>query len=64
LLGIQTPGKLGYSSELLQSWEIFNAMVIEPERKLIMDAFRQVLIYNGVVRAEIEPTVPIKIIQG
>ena len=64
LLGIQTPGKLGYSSELLQSCEIFNAMVIEPERKLIMDAFRQVLIYNGVVRAEIEPTVPIKIIQG
>jgi hypothetical protein len=61
LLGIQTPGKLGYSSELLQSWEIFNSMVIEPERKLILDSFREVLIYNGVSRASIEPLVPIKI---
>ena len=63
LLGIQTPGKLGYSSELLQSWEIFDAMVIKPERKLILDAFKEVLVYNGVARASIEPIVPIKIIQ-
>jgi hypothetical protein len=63
LLGIQTPGKLGYSSELLQSWEIFDAMVIKPERKLILDAFKQVLVYNGVARVSIEPIVPIKIIQ-
>ena len=63
LLGIQTPGKLGYSSELLQSWEIFDAMVIKPERKLILDAFKQVLVYNGVARVDIEPIVPIKIIQ-
>lgn len=63
LLGIQVPGKLGYSSELLQSWEIFNNMVIKPERKLILDAFRQVLVYNGVGRVSIEPLVPIKIIQ-
>ena len=34
LLGIQTPGKLGYSQELLQSWEIFDAMVIKPEINL------------------------------
>jgi len=63
LVGLQTPGKLGYSSELLQSWEIFDAMVIKPERKLILDAFREVLIYNGVSRVSIEPLVPIKIIQ-
>jgi hypothetical protein len=63
LLGIQTPGKLGYSSELLQSWEIFDAMVIKPERKLLIDAFKEVLVYNGVARVEIEPIVPIKIIQ-
>jgi len=63
LLGIQTPGKLGYSSELLQSWEIFDAMVIKPERKLLLDAFKEVLVYNGVARVEIEPIVPIKIIQ-
>jgi hypothetical protein len=63
LLGIQVPGKLGYSSELLQSWEIFDKMVIQPERKLIFDTFREVLIYNGVVRIDIEPLVPIKIVE-
>jgi len=63
LLGISTPGRLGLSQELLQSWEVFNAMVIKPERKLLLDAFKQVLIYNGVARVDIEPIVPIKIIQ-
>jgi len=61
LLGIQTPGKLGYSSELIQSWEIFNNMVIKPERKLILDHFREVLVYNGVAKVEIEPLTPINI---
>jgi hypothetical protein len=59
LLGIQTPGKLGYSSELVQSWEIFDKMVIRPERKLIFDAFKEVLIYNGVSKIEIEDLKPI-----
>lgn len=63
LLGIQTPGKLGFSSELLQSWEIFNNMVIRPERKLILDSFKEVLIFNGVPRVSIEELVPIKIIE-
>jgi hypothetical protein len=59
LLGIQTPGKLGFSSELLQSWEIFDKMVIQPERKLILDHFREILIYNGVSKIDIESLVPI-----
>jgi len=59
LLGIQTPGKLGFSSELLQSWEIFDKMVIQPERKLILDHFREILIYNGVAKIDIESLVPI-----
>jgi len=63
LLGIQTPGKLGYSSELLQSWEIFDKMVIRPERKLILDAFKEVLIYNGIAKIDIEELTPIKIIE-
>jgi len=63
LLGIQTPGKLGHSQDLLQSWEIFDKMVIQPERKLIFDHFKEVLIYNGVTRLSIEPKVPIKIMQ-
>lgn len=64
LLGISTPGRLGLSQELLQSWEVFNSMVIKPERKLILDAFKQVLVYNGVARVDIEEIVPIKIIQS
>lgn len=64
LLGIQTPGRLGFSSELLQSWEIFNNMVIKPERKLIMDHFKMVFIFNGVLRAGIEELVPIKIVSA
>ena len=63
LLGIQVPGKLGYSSELLQSWEIFDKMVVQPERKLIFDAFKEVLVYNGVARVHIEDLQPIKIIE-
>lgn len=63
LLGIQVPGKLGYSNELLQSWEIFDKMVIQPERKLIFNYFREVLVYNGVINVKIEPLVPIKIIE-
>ena len=63
LLGIQVAGKLGFSSELLQSWEIFNNMVIRPERKLILDAFKEVLIFNGVPRISIEELTPIKIIE-
>ena len=64
LLGIQTPGKLGFSTELIQSWEIFDKMVIRPERKLILDAFKEVLVYNGIPRVDIEPLVPIKIEQA
>lgn len=60
LLGIQTPGKLGYSSELLQSWQIFDSMVIKPERKLVLDAFKEVLVYNGVIRTDIEPITPVE----
>lgn len=64
LIGIQVPGKLGYSTDLLQSMEIFNTMVIRPERKLILDAFKEVLIYNGVVRISIEELSPIKPVEN
>lgn len=63
LMGIQVAGKLGYSNELLQSWSIMDSMVIKPERKLILDAFKQVLIYNGIGRVGIEPLVPIQIVE-
>jgi hypothetical protein len=61
LVGIQTPGKLGYSNELMQSWEIFDKMVIKPERKVVLDAFKSVLVYNGIAQCDIEELTPIKI---
>ncbi len=63
LLGIPIPGKLGGSTDILQAWNIFNTMVIKPERKLILDAFKEVLIFNGVSRVSIEELTPIQIIQ-
>jgi hypothetical protein len=48
---------------MLQSWSIFNALVIRPERKLILDAFKSILIYNGVSKADIEEMVPIEIVE-
>lgn len=61
LCSISIPGKLGYNNEMLQSWSIFHAMVVVPERKLILDAFKEVLIYNGVSNVKIEDLVPIQI---
>jgi hypothetical protein len=63
LCGINIPSKLGYSNEMLQSWSIFNALVIRPERKLILDAFKSILVYNGVSKADIEEMVPIEIVE-
>ena len=54
LLGIAIPGKLGYSQELVNSWKIFDSQVIQPERKLILDAFKQVLMFNGVTNAQVD----------
>lgn len=63
ICGINIPAKLGYSNEMLQSWSIFNALVIRPERKLILDAFKSILVYNGVSRVDIEEMVPIEIVE-
>lgn len=63
LQGIQTPGKLGYSSELIQSWEVFDKMVIKPEQDFILDYFKMILKYNGVNELYIRRLVPIKIDQ-
>jgi hypothetical protein len=63
LLGISVPSKLGYSNELLQSWSIFDNMVIKPERKMILDAFKDVLVFNGIGRMSVEELTPIKIVE-
>lgn len=62
LCGIPTGAKLGISTELLQSFEIMNTMVIKPERKQVLDAFKSALLYNGIIKVEVEEISPIKII--
>jgi hypothetical protein len=61
LQGIQVAGKLGFSNELVQSWSIFDTMVIRPEQEFILDHFRSVLRYNGVPNLYIKRLAPIQI---
>lgn len=43
LLGVATPGKLGYSTELEDAYKIFEKTVIAPERKYLEDFYNEVL---------------------
>lgn len=61
LQGIQIPGKLGYSNDLAQSWQIFDTMVIRPEQEFLLNQFKHVLRYNGVNELYIKRLEPIKI---
>lgn len=47
LLGIATPGKLGYSSELATAQKIFESQVIAPERNMLEDDFNFIARHNG-----------------
>lgn len=59
LQGIQISGKLGLSNEMIQSWKIFDTMVIRPEQEFILQHFRNVLRFNGVDTLEVQKLVPI-----
>lgn len=48
LQGIQTPSRLGYSTEMKDSWQIFDTMVIKPDQEFLLDYFKMVLRYNGI----------------
>lgn len=61
LVGIPTGAKLGSSTDIIQSWFVYNTMVIKPTRKLILDAFKEVLVYNGVTGISIEEVSPIDV---
>lgn len=47
LMGIATPGKLGYSNELEPAQKIFEAQVIAPERNMLQEDLSFVYRYNG-----------------
>jgi hypothetical protein len=47
LLGIATPGKLGYSNELENAQKIFESQVIAPQRNMEEMDFQEILEYNG-----------------
>jgi hypothetical protein len=47
LMGIATPGKLGYANELENSQKIFEAQVIAPERNMLQADLAFIYRYNG-----------------
>ena len=47
LLGIATPGKLGYSTEMESAWKIYNSTVIKPDQTLIERTVNDVLMAMG-----------------
>lgn len=60
LLGIATPGKLGYSQELEKAWNIYNTTVIRPEQLLIEQTLNKFFKAMGLpVKATIEPLNPL-----
>jgi hypothetical protein len=59
LQGILVSGKLGLSNEMVQSWKIFDTMVIRPETEFILQHFRNALRYNGIDKLEVKKLVPV-----
>lgn len=59
LVGISTPGKLGSSTELLQSYELYYNTKIKPEVTSIVNALNKVMSYNGMNDVMIVKDTPI-----
>jgi hypothetical protein len=60
LLGIASPGKLGYSTELESAWNIYNATVIRPDQLLIEQTVNKFIKAMGVpAKITIEPLNPL-----
>jgi hypothetical protein len=60
LLGIATPGKLGYSSELESSFKIFNRIVIVPDQRVIEKTLNMLSSINGITeKISIKPLNPL-----
>lgn len=54
LVGVATPGKLGYSNELEKSYLIFDQTVIAPDRKAIEKTLNKVIEACGITGVELE----------
>lgn len=60
LLGVATPGKLGYSNELEPAMKIFENTVIAPERLLLQNDFNKIMQINAFSeRIELKPFNPL-----
>ena len=64
IAGVPTPGKLGYSNEVVQSWALTEALVIKPERDMILDYFKEVFVFNGVTNVKVDTINPLKDLQA
>ena len=47
LVGISTPGKLGSSSEMLESYELYYNTVVKPEQQKVLNSFKKIMLING-----------------
>jgi hypothetical protein len=47
LVGISTPGKLGGSNEMLESYDIYFNNVIKVEQKKLINPFQRIMLING-----------------
>lgn len=63
IAGVPTPGKLGYSNEVVQSWALTEALTIKPERDMMLDYFKEVFVFNGVVNLKVDTINPLKDLQ-
>ena len=61
LVGIATPGKLGSAKEVLENYELYYNMVIKGQQKVILDAFNEIMLVNGMNDIEIVQNTPISI---
>ena len=59
LVGISTPGKLGSSSELLQSHELYYNDVIKHEQNDILTQLNKILTYNGMENVKVLNSKPL-----
>jgi len=61
LVGISTPGKLGSTNELLQSYELYFNTVVKPEQQKVLSAFQKVMLINGMNDIQIINNKPLDI---
>lgn len=59
LVGIKTEGQMGGDSEMMNSFSVYQRMVIDPDKKIILDTFNKIGAINGLKELSILKTDPV-----